>query len=215
MPRIVTPVLNDLPRLAQCHRLAFPNALSSAMGERYVEKMLEWYLLDERAFIFLLEEDNRCVGYCGGLKFDGTSRVGSASSMIQHSYWAAVKTMLSRPWLFAHREFLPKYGLAWRNVKRRIRRKIGIEESAQRQPEQLPEPHAGLIVIGVDPAMQGRGYGSMMLREFEKISIQLGFKRMMLTVRTGNLKAIRSYQRNEWITTRVEGSSTTMEKMLI
>ena len=86
MTQLVAATYQDLPRLAQCHRTAFPKTLSTAMGQRYVEKMLEWYLVDERAFIFILEHDGQCVGYCGGLKFDGTARVGSASSMIQHSY---------------------------------------------------------------------------------------------------------------------------------
>jgi len=204
----------DLPRLAKCHRAAFPKTLSSAMGQRYVEKMLEWYLVDKRAFIFMVEEDNQIIGYCGGLKFDGTARAGSASSMIQHSYNLAVKTFLKRPWLFLHPEFLAKYRLAGRNVHSRIKKLIGIEDARVPTISELPEPHTGLIVIGVHPKVQGQGYGSMLLREFEKITINLGFRKMMLTVRTDNKLAIKSYLRNGWLTTRVEGNSTTMEKRL-
>lgn len=213
MTNIVNATFEDLPRLARCHRAAFPKTLSTAMGQGYVEKMLEWYLVDSRAFIFLLEEDGQCVGYCGGLKFDGTARVGSASSMIQHSYNLAVKTFIKRPWLFFHPEFFSKYKLAGRNVIRRVKKMMGVQESVVSVAE-LPEPHTGLIVIGVDPAVQGKGYGSWLLQEFERVSGGLNFKKMMLTVRTENEQAIRSYLRNGWITTKVEGPSTTMEKQL-
>lgn len=214
MTQIKAAILQDLPRLAQCHRAAFPKALSSVMGQKYVEKMLEWYLVDERAFIFLAEEDHQCVGYCGGLKFDGTARVGSASSMIQHSYNLAVKTFMRKPWLFFHPEFIPKYKLAAKNVWRRIKDKLKLEEKVKREPKELPGPHTGLIVIGVHPAVQGKGYGSLLLQEFERVSISMGYNAMMLTVRTDNHMAIKSYLRNGWKVTQAKGNSTTMEKHL-
>jgi len=209
-----TPVPEDLTSLAKCHRAAFPKALSSVMGQQYVEKMLEWYLVDDRAFLFLLEEDNQIVGYCGGLKFDGTARVGSASSMIQHSYLQAVRTFLTRPWLFFHAEFIPKYKLAAKNVWRRIKNTLSLAQKVKPVPHYLPPPHTGLIVIGVHPGVQGKGYGSRLLQEFERVSISLGYKAMMLTVRPDNHKAIKSYLRNGWIVTQEKGNSTTMEKHL-
>lgn len=215
MAHFIKPNQLDLQRLAQCHRAAFPRALSTAMGQKYVEKMLEWYLVDHRAFIFALEEHDQIIGYCGGLKFDGTARVGSASSMIQHSYNLAIKTFLTKPWLFLHPEFFPKYRLAGRNVFRRIKRMFGIEDIAALVVSKLPDPHTGLIVIGVHPMVLGKGYGSLLLQEFERISIDIGFHKMMLTVRTDNKLAIKSYFRNGWITTHVKGNSTTMEKLCI
>lgn len=214
MIKIITPTIQDLPRLAQCHRSAFPKSLSTAMGQEYVEKMLEWYLKDDRAFIFMFEEDGQCVGYCGGLKFDGTARVGSASSMIQHSYDQAVKTFLRKPWLFFHPEMFPKYRLAAKNVLRRIKKSFGVNDKPQPMKKSEQEAHTGLVVIGVDEKFQSKGYGSMMLKEFEQLSEKMGFKKMMLTVRTNNQQAIRSYARNGWVTTVVAGNSTTMEKRL-
>lgn len=214
MEQLIKATRADLPRLAQCHRAAFPRTLSSAMGQHYVEKMLEWYLDDERAFIFLLELDNQCIGYCGGLKFDGTVRVGSASSMIQHSYNQAIKIFLKKPWLFFHPEFISKYKLAIKNVWFRVKRSFGIVKTSLMKSQERLQPHTGLIVIGLDPSVQGKGYGSLLLQEFERISGTLGFNKMMLTVRTDNLKAIRSYLRNGWVVTRQEKRSTTMEKKI-
>lgn len=213
--KLLTATHQDLPRLAQCHRHAFPKALSTAMGQHYVEKMLEWYLMDDRSFIFLIEEGNQCVGYCGGMKSDNSFRAGSASSMIQHSYNQAVKTFIRRPWLFLHPEFFPKYKLAWRNVRKRIRRGLGyVEKIKPIENGQRSEPHTGLVVIGVKQDLQGKGYGSKLLQEFERVSKGFGFNKMMLTVRSDNNQAIKSYLRNGWVVSKVGGKSTSMEKLL-
>jgi GNAT superfamily N-acetyltransferase len=214
--QFLTPTHKDLPRLAQCHRAAFPGTLSTAMGQTYVEKILEWYLVDDRAFIFLLEEDGFCVGYCGGMKSDSSARAGSASSMIQHSYNQAVKTFIRRPWLFLHPEFFPKYRLALRNVLKRIRKGLGYAEKVVPiENSKRSEPHTGLVVIGVQQNVQGKGYGSKLLQEFERVSKGFGFNKMMLTVKSDNEQAIKSYQRNGWVISKVEGKSTSMEKRLM
>ena len=74
------------------------------------------------------------------------------------------------------------------------------------------EPYAGLVVIGTRPDFQGKGYGSMLLQEFEKNVVQRGFKKMILTVNADNDKAIKSYQRNGWTITNLSGKSATMSK---
>lgn len=209
MSQIVYPTLQDLPRVAACHRLAFPAALSTAMGQSYVEKMLEWYLTDSKAFIFYLEEGGNCVGYVGGLKFHGITRAGSATDMIQHSYRAAVKSFLKRPWLFLHPEFLSKYPLVIKNILRRFHAKKPLVTPVN---EVLPLPHTGLIVIGVDPHHRGKGYASQLLREFEVHSKHLGFKRMMLTVRSDNAHAIKVYEKNGWKQVNQNGNALEMEK---
>jgi len=215
MPDIKTATPHDLIKIAKCHQKAFPKSLSSAMGVTYLTKMLEWYLVDSRAFLFYINQNDVCIGYCGGLKFDGTARVGSASSMIQHSYNMAVKTFLMRPWLFFHPEFLCKYKLAFRNVVKRIKAAMGIKGKSKPLNNNTIEVHTGLIVIGVDPKVQGKGYGSQLLQEFERVSKNLGFDKMMLTVRTDNTNAIKSYKRNGWSIAKVEGASTSMEKRLL
>lgn len=212
MVKIVKATIEDIPRLARCHRVAFPKTLSTAMGQHYVEKMLEWYLVDDRAFIFLLEENGQCVGYCGGLKFDGTNPVGSASSMIQHSFNAAAKAILIRPWLLVHSEFVAKYRLALKNIWRRLMRNEQPSVSSSKTQMDIVEPHAGLVVIGVDPAYQGKGYGSKLLQEFEAVARELDFQILKLTVKSTNAKAIKSYQRNGWHTISDDGKSVTMNR---
>lgn len=211
--RVLHPKANDLSLVAACHRKAFPSALSTAMGQSYVEKMLEWYLVDDRAFIFYVEEEGECVGYCGGLKADGIYRVGSASSMIQHSFFQAVQALLLRPWLLLHRELRNKYGLAFRNVLKRIKRMIGVPERPSVPPVGV-RPHTGLVVIGVNPAHQGKGYGRILLQEFERQSAGFGFDLMTLTVRTSNTQAIKAYRAAGWSLTDQNAASTAMHKKI-
>ncbi len=179
------------------------------MGVTYLMKMLEWYLVDNRAFLFYIDENKKCVGYCGGLKHDGKVQFGSASSMIQHSFNAAVKAMLTHPWLLVHPEFISKYRLTIKNIWKRIARNKSTNPAIISNPV---APHTGLIVIGVDPAYQGKGYGSELLQEFEKVSLQMGFHTFMLTVKSENAQAIKSYQRNGWHVVSNDGKSVAMNK---
>jgi ribosomal protein S18 acetylase RimI-like enzyme len=205
------PEAAHLPAIAACHRKAFPRALSSAMGQAYVEKMLEWYLVDKRAFLFFSEENGTCTGYCGGLVADGKVVVGSASSMIQHSFRAAVNAILFRPWLLFHIEFGRKYRLIIKNIWRRLRKQMDMP-GVKSSPSGKVVPRTGLIVIGVDPAYRGRGIATELLKEFERQSRLRGYQNMMLTVRSDNFAAIRAYERSGWYKTVEHHGSITMEK---
>lgn len=202
---------DDLNMIAICHMSAFPDSLSSKMGLKYLRKMIAWYLSDEKKFLFHIEENNRCIGYCGGMICDGSQAMGSASGMIQYSFNDAVAAILFRPWLLFHRELLEKYSLISKNVKRKFFSKPK-KQNARIKSEAEIQPTTGLVVIGVDKAYQGKGYGSMLLTQFEKKSIELGIKKMALTVKSSNKQAIRSYEQNGWIKGKLTGTSLEMTK---
>lgn len=202
----------DLSLIARCHRKAFPRALSTAMGQMYCEKMLEWYISDSRTLIFYLRTNGDCIGYCGGLIFDGIHPGGSASSMIQYSFHAAVKAILLRPWLFFHPEFIRKYRLVLKNVWRKFLKWTGKPYKAL-PPANIP-PHAGLVVIGVSPEHQGKGVGGILLQEFENQAKSRGYNLLRLTVLQTNTQAIKAYQKNGWVITETKGNSVAMEKVL-
>jgi ribosomal protein S18 acetylase RimI-like enzyme len=204
----------DLPNVAQCHRQAFPNALSSAMGSSYVQKMLEWYLVDDRAFLFLAFDGDQCVGYCGGMKVDARIREGSASSMIQYSFRNAVMAIVSRPWLVLHSEFLNKYSLVLRNLWKKAK---GIFTSSVPTVKIDPDRqvYCGLVVIGVRPSHRGAGCGSQLIHAFEKKSQSMGVETVRLSVRADNRNAINAYLRNEWKIESQSGKFVSMYKSLV
>lgn len=97
--------------------------------------------------------------------------------------------------------------------------KIGLREREHFSTEQREKmsrfPHAGLVVIGVDPDCQGKGYGSILLQEFERLAVEVyGVRNLQLTVLTENQQAIRAYERNGWIKGKVSGNSLQMWKQL-
>lgn len=202
----------QLPALARCHSAAFPDTLASAMGLPYLERMLSWYLSTEKTFLFHLEEGGRCLGYCGGMVVDGTLPTGSASGMAQHSFQAAVRAFLLRPWLLFHPEVRAKWPLLWKNLLMKLGLRARVH-APQQKAKQKREPHAGLVVIGVDPAFQGKGYGSILLQEFERRAVaDYGIYKLQLTVKADNEQAIRAYERNGWVRGEVKGEALGMFK---
>lgn len=209
MAEIINAKQEDIERIARCHCLAFPNSLSSALGINYVSVMLNWYLSDKNAFLFCLQQNEQVLGYCGGM-VKTVWGVGSASSMAQFSFDAGVKVFLRKPWLVFHSEMRAKYPFLIKNIINRFFRKDKLKGDAS----VVFEPYIGLVVIGVDPQYQGKGYGSQLLQEFEKVTLNKGLRRMVLSVLTNNSQAIASYTRNGWVVTKVDGKSTSMEKRL-
>lgn len=200
----------DIERIARCHIAAFPKSLSSALGLDYVSVMLRWYLSTENTFLFYAEEGGNCIGYCGGM-VKTVWGIGSASSMAQYSFEAAVTGFFRKPWLIFHPEVRAKYIFIFRNVFNRFLNNRKLKGN----PSVVFEPYTGLVVIGVDPLHQGKGYGSLLLEEFEKITRNKGLRKMVLSVLTENTNAIASYSRNGWLVSRADKKSTSMEKLLI
>lgn len=210
MDHIKIATIEDLRKISHCHCAAFPDSLATALGIQYVESMLGWYLSTENTFLIFIEDKDQCVGYIGGMARTMSGGVGSASSMAQYTFNYAALAFIKRPWLIFHSEVRAKYPFIFKNISNRFIRKKKMKE----KPEEIFEPYIGLVVIGVHPAFQGKGYGSLMLQEFERISTQKGLKKMVLSVRSDNAQAINSYLRNGWVISRVEGKSTSMEKLL-
>jgi ribosomal protein S18 acetylase RimI-like enzyme len=191
----------DLDKIAECHIAAFPTSITSLFGVGFVSQMLQWYLSGPNKFLFWIEEDQKCIGYCGGFVMDGSDAYGSASGMSQFGFGAAAKIMIRKPWLFFHPEIRARYPFIFINIKRRLKKIIGIGEKPKpviSTTQKEVEPTAGLVVIGVHPNMHKKGIGSLLQQEFERKSIQLGAKQMQLSVRVENAQAISSYKRNGW-----------------
>lgn len=202
----------DLSLIVKCHRLAFPDTLSSRLGERVSYRTLQWYINDPKRFLLLIEENGVCIGYVGGMISDGHQIHGSASSMIQHAFSEAAIALLIRPWLWFHPELRSRYRLIAKNIYFKI---TGYKTPMKDRKNHKPtEPYVGLVVIGVHPQHQGKGYGSLLLKAFEQKVMELGFSKMSLTVLADNAQAIKSYAMNGWTTVRQDGKSVNMQKVV-
>ena len=216
MPQIIASKYRDLKYLSGCHHAAFPGSLSSALGKRYVVSMLSWYLSTSKSFIFhIVTEEGRCAGYCGGIINDGSLGTGSASGMAQHTFWSAIWAFVTHPWVLFHPEILAK----WPVIKKNILVRLGLNNknhfTKTQQEIMSKEPRVGLVVIGVDPTCQGKGYGSLLLQEFERKAVEeYGIKNLQLTVLANNKKAIRAYEKNGWQHGNQSGNSLSMFKVI-
>ena len=216
MVKIVSTTERDLDRLAACHNLSFPKSLASALGKHFVKRMLSWYLSSDKSFLFHIEGDSKkVIGYCGGLISDGSLGTGSASGMTQHSFWHAVMAFITRPWLLFHPEVLAKWPLIWKNILTKIRLRKKSHFTQEQKLQMSIEPKVGLVVIGVDPAYQGQGYGSLLLQEFESRAKDVyNIPRLQLTVHADNIAAIKAYKKNGWERGVQMGTSLEMKKNL-
>jgi ribosomal protein S18 acetylase RimI-like enzyme len=214
---IVSTLKKDLPKVALCHILAFPNSIATALGYFYLRKMFSWYLSSNKTFLFHIEnEQGQCTGYCGGMISDGTLSTGSASGMAQHSFYSAIWAFITHPWVIVHPEVRTKWPLLWKNIRMKFGLTSKLNVTDEQRLERSLDPQVGLVVIGVDPAYQSEGYGSLMLQEFERRALEeYGITRLQLTVRLDNNHAIKVYEKNGWKQNKTTQESLSMVKILI
>jgi ribosomal protein S18 acetylase RimI-like enzyme len=200
----------DIIKISSCHRNAFSSSLSSKLHPSFTQKMLSWYLDDPRGVLFHVEYENVIVGYCGAIKTKISGLEGSSTSMAQYSFKAMLKALALKPWLIFHEENLKRIPL----IKKNILLKLGLKQKNKLSVQSNEDfvPFWGLVVIGVDPAFQGKGIGSILLQEFEKLAKEDGVTRINLSVKKENSKAIKSYERNGWQILSSNLDSLTMYK---
>ena len=215
--KVVTSNKIDLDLISKCHIRAFPDSLACALGPKFVKVMLSWYLSSNKVFLFHLENsDGHCLGYCGGIVSDGTLGTGSDSGMAQHTFKAAIVAILTHPWVFFHKEVRNKWPIIFRNIKM----KFGLSKKNHFSDQQVKimskEPTVGLVVIGVDPSYQVRGYGSLILKEFERVAVEdYGISKLRLSVKADNATAIRAYEKNGWQRGEGNDGSLSMFKFIV
>jgi GNAT superfamily N-acetyltransferase len=204
----------DLKSVAKCHQASFPGSLSSKLGTRYCMKMLSWYLEDIRGEIFHLEENGQVIGYCGGILSREPGNHGSATSVTQYTFKALIASFLIRPWLIFHPEIRTRLPFIWRNIKLKLRITKPSLPVINNSVVNEFIPSMGLVVIGVSPENQGKGYGTILLKEFERRASEKGFKRIYLSVKKDNAQAIAAYSKNGWVIGKTGDEELSMYKEL-
>lgn len=194
--QIIDSKKDDLKKIAKCHISAFPKSFSSKLGVKYCQKMLEWYLSTNKAFLFHIEKNQECIGYCGGIINDGTLTTGSSSAMTQYSFNQGIKSLLVRPWLFFHKEMIQNYQFLLKNILMKF--KIKKENKNIDTKKTKKESYVGLVIIGVNIKYQNKGIGSTLLKEFERKSKKYNVNNLFLSVKANNTQAIMSYKKNRW-----------------
>ncbi len=192
--------IEDLPEIVSCHKDAFPDSLSTKQGDRFISKMMEWYIVDERGVLFHIKDDKGDIaGYCGGIITRQPGLLGAVSSISQYAFNQFLLAYLRKPWLIVHPENIKKAPYIVRNLRIKLGLRRKVKKIDQSGEQELFIPFMGLVVIGVRNSYHGKGFGSKLLREFENLARnQTGIELIKLSVKSSNTKAIKSYLRNGW-----------------
>lgn len=203
--------LHQLPEVARCHLLSFPNSFGTKLGYDFAVRSLEWFLTGENRFLFHITDDDKVIGYCGGFQSQGPGD-GSTSGMMQFAMKEAAIGMLKKPWLFFHKDIIRFYPLIFKNIFRKI---TGTKKNPVIHPVLVNDiPHIGLVVIGVHPDHRGKGCFELLMQQFEKECVRRHVSKMTLSVRTSNARAIAAYKKVGWQTSIQTEVAAEMYKML-
>lgn len=213
MTNIEISSLEDLEDIVICHQSAFPKSLASRQGRKFVSKMLEWYIVSDRGTLFHLREAGRVVGYVGAIYVPKPGLVGAASSITQYAFKSFIASILIRPWLFFHPDVLRRAGFIVKNLgaKLGLKKDLGNLESDSEDFKK----HLGLVVIGVESTMQGKGVGARLMNFLAQMAHDdFQVSRLLLTVAKSNSKALKSYHSNGWTIRKDEGDHYQLVKEL-
>jgi len=191
--------LIDIPDIVGCHKDAFRDALSTKLGSSFISKMMEWYITSDRGVLYhVMDDEGEMVGYCGGIITRKPGLLGAVSSISQYAFNVFLISYLRSPWLFFHVENLKKFPHIIKNMLIKFGFKKKVIRVSSEEEEDF-QPFIGLVVIGVKNKYHGLGYGSFLLQEFERVAREDGnIRRIQLSVKASNRKAIKSYLRNGW-----------------
>lgn len=184
-----------LPKVASCHMACFPKSLATRLGKKYVQKSLEWFLVNPNRFLFHVQVGGKVVGYCGGF-VPAKAGDGSSSGMLQHAFPEAIKGMITKPFLLFHPEVRQHYPFFWMNIKRKITGK-----AKPFKPVDTSKPFqqfVGLVVIAVHPDHRGSGLAKQLLKEFEERVRSYKQNELVLSVKKDNNRAIKAYSNYGW-----------------
>ncbi len=201
----------QLPDISVCHMACFPSSLATKLGKKYVQKSLEWFLVNPNRFLFHIIKDGRVAGYCGGFK-PVKPGDGSSSGMLQHAFNEAIKGIILKPWLLFHPEVASHYPFLWLNIKRKI---TGKAKPIKRVSSDKPyKQFVGLVVIGVHPDFRGTGIAQALMAEFEKRVIALDQNELVLSVKKDNARAIKAYSNFGWTIKEEQAKTYVMNKFI-
>jgi GNAT superfamily N-acetyltransferase len=175
--------------------------------------MMEWYISSDRGVLFhVYDEEGEMAGYCGGIVTRKPGLLGAVSSISQYAFKDFLKSYLRKPWLLLHSENLKKFPYIVKNLLIKFGLKKKVRQVSTKDAADF-QPFMGLVVIGVKNKYHGKGYGSILLQEFERLAKENGgIKRIQLSVKAGNNKAIKSYLRNGWQMSKQDGKTKQLFK---
>lgn len=180
MDLTIRPVsLTDIEAITALHMASFAGYLNTRLGNRYVEKIFEWFVSQSDSFALAAEagEDGGIVGYVVG------APNGYGRKLNQAVLPYAVQGAIMSPSLLFNQT-------VWRKALARLLDlfapvKGGIQSSGFR-----------LIIMAVSDKYRREGVGARLITELEQRVAKQGYKEISLSVKSDNGPAIGMYRKN-------------------
>ncbi len=189
----------------------FADSLTVKLGDLYIAKTLEWFLVDNNKFLYhVITSDNKIVGYCGGFvsKHIGD---GSTSGMMKYAMKEAFLGILKKPYLLFHKEVIAFYPLIFKNI---FQKYFYHDKNISSDKITAVENKLGLVVIGVHPNFRGKGIFEMLMNTFENEAASRNISKLSLSVRSNNARAIAAYKKNGWQINKQTSAAVNMYKVI-
>ena len=172
------------PAVAALHLAAYAGYLNVRLGERYATAFLDWFRCEERAIALVALDGAKVAGYVVGAPGDLKRARNRALLPV------VAREVARRPWLVLDGRFRRAVLARLRLLFARSRREFADTH--------LPLPRVDLVSIAVNPAMQGRGCGLLLMQEFEALARARAMRSMRLYVKPDNTAAHQLYRRSGW-----------------
>jgi ribosomal protein S18 acetylase RimI-like enzyme len=178
---------DDLSAVAAVHIASFPSSFISRIGRDVVESMYAWHLeTGTEAALHVARVDGRIVGFVlHGRAF------GSIDRFVLRHAAKIVPRIVRHPSHFIGPEQAGRWRQGLTLLRSRLKRPAAEPSST--------DGSIGILSIGVDPTVGGRGVGSALMAEVERLAIAKGVRTLRLSVRTENDRGRRFYRKLGWV----------------
>lgn len=181
---------SDLSQISTIHQKAFKDSELTKLGREAVRRYYEWQLTGpHECYSIAAISEEKIIGFC----FAGVF-YGALSGYLRKNKKYLVLRILSHPWLILDRVFLHRFLIAIKSLNYFPKKTNKINDDATIEEKKI----FGILSIAVDPAVQTKGIGKVLMKAVEKEAIHQGFERMHLTVHPSNINAVQFYLKNDW-----------------
>lgn len=201
---IIAPLTTEhIEAITSIHMAAFPNRALTFLGQKAVARYYDTLLHNPNFCLSIgVFENQKLVGYLVGGEVRGTMR----SFLKDHSGYLILH-ILTHPWLLAKPIVRDRMNLALVQMKaRKPRPRLSVQSSNIQT--------FSVLVIAVDPTVQHKGAGKLLMGRAERVAIEHNYARMHLSVDVQNTQAIRFYERLKWSKDREHNWRGSMVKIL-
>lgn len=170
-------MINDVVKL---HKVAFKDYLSTKLGDYYIKKMIKWFVLNKECISYCIFLNNEMAGYVMGAPKFYNKRLN------KYIFFPALFSLLKKIYIIFDINF-------WKKIYWRL---IGAFNKVK---EQEKSKEFILVSIGVSKDFSNKGFGKILVEEFEKEARKRNYQFIKLSVFSDNINAIKFYEKLNYV----------------